>query len=102
MFIAILKKDYDTYGFIYYSYDAYQADTFSPEVDTVCLIPLKVSGKSYKERKEDLRDKAIEWSNNAGLYCDCSWGELAIIEEFFRKNAKRYGLLEEFKAEGIC
>jgi hypothetical protein len=61
----------------------------------------KVSGKTYTERKENLRDLAIEYSNNVGETC-LSYGELAEIGCFFEKNGKRYGLLKEFKENGIC
>lgn len=68
----------------------------------ICFIPLVVSGKTYAERKEDLRDKAIEWSNSVGSYPRWSYGELAIIEGFFETNGRRYGLLKEFQENCIC
>jgi len=68
----------------------------------ICFIPLIVSGKSYQERKADLKDKAIEWSNNQGNYPRWSYGELATIQDFFERNGKRYGLLKEFKENCIC
>jgi len=102
MFIAILKKDYDSYGCIYNSYEQFAKDTFSPDIDILSIIPLKVSGKTYQERKEDLRNKAVEWSNVGGLYCDCSWNEAAIISNFFETSGRRYGLLKEFQENGIC
>lgn len=68
----------------------------------VCYIPLVLSGKTYKERKEDLYNKAVEWSNNQGEYAAWSYGELAVIQGFFEKNGKRYGLLNEFRENAIC
>lgn len=68
----------------------------------VLFIPLIVSGKTYQERKADLQNKAIEWSNNQGTYATWSYGELAIIQGFFEKNAKRYGLLREFRENCVC
>lgn len=68
----------------------------------VLFIPLIVSGKTYQERKADLQNKAIEWSNNQGTYAAWSYGELATIQGFFEKNAKRYGLLREFRENCIC
>ena len=56
--------------------------------------------KNYKMLKEEARQKAIEWqldfANN-----NYSWGELAYYSNYFEKLAKRYGLIEEFKENGI-
>lgn len=68
----------------------------------ICFIPLIVSGKTYQERKADLQNKAIEWSNSVGSYPRWSYGELATIQDFFERNGKRYGLLKEFKENCIC
>ena len=68
----------------------------------VCFIPLIVSGKSYHERKADLKEKAIEWSNNQGSYPRWSYSELGEIQDFFERNGKRYGLLKEFRENAIC
>lgn len=63
-------------------------------------IPLTVCGKSYKERRNDLQNKAIEWSFASGAAC-WSYSELADIAEFFERNGKRYGLTREFRENGI-
>lgn len=63
-------------------------------------IPLTVCGKSYEERQNDLQNKAIEWSFASGAAC-WSYGELADIQEFFERNGKRYGLIREFRENGI-
>lgn len=63
-------------------------------------IPLTVCGKSYEERQNDLQNKAIEWSFASGAAC-WSYGELADIQEFFERNGKKYGLLREFRENGI-
>lgn len=56
---------------------------------------------SYRENKERIRQKAIEWQLD---FCNhnYSWGELAEWQEYFYKMGKRYGLLKEFKENGIC
>lgn len=55
----------------------------------------------YAEGKERARNEAIEWqyrfSDN-----DYSWGEILYWESYFRKKGKRYGLLREFRENGIC
>lgn len=63
-------------------------------------IPLTVCGKSYEERQNDLQNKAIEWSFASGA-ASWSYGELADIQEFFERNGKRYGLIREFRENGI-
>ena len=68
----------------------------------ICYIPLTVSGRTYQERKNDLRNKAIEWSNNQGEYAAWSYGELADIGSFFETNGRRCGLLTEFRENAIC
>ena len=71
------------------------------EKHVICFIPLIVSGKTYAERKADLHNKAVEWSNTQGNYGAWSYGELAEVQEFFEKNGKRYGLLAEFRENAI-
>ena len=88
---------------IYYSWDAYYKDTFSPNCKEIFLMDMsKVSGKTYTEKKARLEDKAIEYSNMMGEIYPISWGEIAEIEGFFRTYGKRYGCLREFKENAIC
>ena len=86
---------------LYDNWRDWHTDTFSPVTEIKTMILFKVSGKTYAERKENLRDLAIEFSNNVGETC-LSYGELMEIGNFFEKNGKRYGLLREFKENGIC
>jgi hypothetical protein len=64
-------------------------------------IPLVITGRCYQDRKEDIRNKAIEYQNTYYDFCDYSYGELSIINEFFEKAGRRYGLLNEFTTNGI-
>lgn len=64
-------------------------------------IPLTVSGKSYTNRKNDLREKAIEYQNSWYDFCGFSYGEIATISDFFVNNGRKYGLTKEFKENGI-
>ena len=54
----------------------------------------------YTRAKENARQKAIDWQteyyNN-----NYSYGELAAFTEYFTKLAKRYGLMTEFRENGI-
>ena len=56
--------------------------------------------KTYQERKEEAREQAIIWQLEASEKC-LSYAELAEAGEHFAKLAKRYGLIKEFKENGI-
>ena len=64
-------------------------------------IPLVISGSNYQDRKEDVRNKAIEYQRTFYDFCNYSYGELAAITGFFETFGRRYGLITEFKNEGI-
>lgn len=87
---------------LYYGSEGLQLffkDTFRPGSE-VCLIGLGgLKGKSYKEKKEAARNKAIEYSLN--IYPGLSWGECSEIQSYFENIGKRYGLLKEFRANAI-
>lgn len=54
----------------------------------------------YQRAKERARNKAVKWQN--GFYDhNYSYGELAYYGEYFSRLAKRYGLVREFKENGI-
>lgn len=55
---------------------------------------------NYQERKEKARNKAIEWQTTTSSEA-MSWGEVASWSNYFYKLAKRYGLIKEFKENGI-
>ncbi len=52
----------------------------------------------YQDRKEIARAEAITYTYSDEAY---SYGELADIQEYFRKMARRYGLTREFAENGI-
>lgn len=54
----------------------------------------------YQIEKEKVRQKAIEWQHNFNNK-SISFEELACIGEHLEKLARRYGLIEEFKENGI-
>lgn len=49
---------------------------------------------------EEAREHAIEWQHWAGEQ-NLSYGELAEWQAHFEKLANRFGLMEEFKENGI-
>lgn len=54
----------------------------------------------YQYYKEKYRQEAIEWQLDFGNH-NYSWGELAYWGDYFYEKGKRYGLLKEFKENGI-
>lgn len=100
--LAVYKRNEEYDGGIFGSWESYHKYTFSPEIETVFCYDFTTSGKTYADRKEFVREYAIEWSNVSGLgYC-WSYGELDIIESEFRRLGKQYGLLREFQNNCIC
>ena len=59
----------------------------------------RLTGKTYKEKAAEITQKAIDYQgvDVGGL----SWGEVAEISAYFETYGKRYGLLKEFKENGI-
>ena len=56
--------------------------------------------KTYQQRKESARSEAIE-HQHAMQGGDISWNEYIYITSYFYKLGKRYGLIKEFKENGI-
>ena len=54
----------------------------------------------YQKNKERVRNEAIKYANSFAEH-DCSYGELADNQGYFEKLGRRYGLLREFKENGI-
>lgn len=56
--------------------------------------------KSYKEMKDIARNQAIEWQATFAQQ-NYSYGELADWAEHFERLGRRFGLLAEFRENGI-
>ena len=56
---------------------------------------------TYKEQKQKARELAQTWQFNFANN-NYDWLELANWGEHFTKLGKRYGLLKEFRENGIC
>lgn len=67
-------------------------------------LPFQIDGKTYQERKESLRDLAIEYQyrNDGDTDIQLSYGELADASDFFERMGRKYGLLREFRENCIC
>lgn len=55
----------------------------------------------YQIEKGKARQKAMDWQNDFASH-SYYWSELAEWTQYFEKLGKRYGLLTEFRTEGIC
>ena len=62
---------------------------------------MKNTKPTYEAKKGRARQEAIDWQND---FCnhDYTYGELAEFGYYFEKLGKRYGLLKEFRENGIC
>ena len=54
----------------------------------------------YHQAKNKIRDLAIDWQLDFDNH-SYSWAELSQWQEFFSTKAKRYGLVREFRENGI-
>ena len=55
----------------------------------------------YAEMKNRIRNEAIDFQLDVDNHC-YSYGELAAFGSYFEEMGKRYGLLREFRENGIC
>lgn len=59
-----------------------------------------INKTKYQDGKAKAIDEAIDWQREASEKC-LSYGELYEAGEYFTRLAKRYGLIKEFKENGI-
>ena len=55
---------------------------------------------TYSETKAKLREEAVEWQCDFSKH-NYSYGELAEMQAYFEKEGKKYGLMKEFRENGI-
>ena len=54
----------------------------------------------YQKKKQQLRAEAIQYQiDNANN--SLSWGDIVSAQDYFNTFARQYGLIREFKREGI-
>lgn len=61
----------------------------------------KAHPKGYRPTQEAIREIAVDWSWS-GAEFEYSYQDLIEWQEFFHEYGKKYGLLREFKENGIC
>ena len=54
----------------------------------------------YREMQEKTRQEAIEWQLDFEKQDYC-WGELQVYQQYFENKARKYGLVKEFRENGI-
>ena len=94
------KENFNLYYNCIEGWDLFHSDTFSPETKNIKILQFKINGKNYQERKENLKDLAIDYQLNFSTL-SWSYGEIATIQDYFYTNARRYGLIKEFKENCI-
>ena len=55
---------------------------------------------NYREKKAKATEEAIRWQADFAGH-NYSYGELAHFSDYFETKARRYGLVKEFKENGI-
>jgi hypothetical protein len=103
-YLGSYEKDGKRESWIYYGNEGIQLfikETFNPLVEVtsqlICLNPI---GKSYQDRKEQVREIVYQ-AMDVNEYPGLSYGEYAELNNIFSRLAKRYGLIREFKSEGL-
>ena len=56
---------------------------------------------TYQRKKAQAREIAIEWQLNDGCNVQYSFKGWAMLGDYFNKLGKRFGLLREFRENGI-
>ena len=84
---------------MYYCWGDVHRATFSPDIETVAILEFKTHGKTYAERRENLRALAVDFSN--ACTGDLYYTDVENIITWFEKSAARYGLVREFKENGL-
>ena len=103
MFYAVYRLNGQQHARLYFSWRLYHADTFSPEAECLLLIPFRIAGKTYAEKKESVYDQALAFQSIfADFGCDVSYDELLMMQNWFDKMGRRFGLIREFRENCIA
>ncbi len=102
-----IKRDIQSWKRHYVVVDKYTDDDGDVELTVRCKtyaeedIMKKKDKEYYRRMKRRARDTALCWQEKF-RDSSMSWGELAEAQNYFEKLGKRYGLLAEFRENGIC
>lgn len=56
---------------------------------------------TYRDKQQAARNKAIDWQSKAATK-DYSYSELAEWQSYFEQLGRKYGVLREYRSNGIC
>lgn len=99
--IAIYYSQELDKGGVAHTYDTLWSETFAPVDWDIVILDRLIACDTYKLAKEIVRGQAIRYSNIQGNV-PMAWSEVAEIGNWFEKYGRRYGLLTEFRENGIC
>lgn len=99
MYYAKYWQGGETRSVLYDNKTAFMRDTYCPEHEIIEQVDFRIHGNTFAKRKQDAHGLAVEWS-----YCDpvFSWNEMSWVTSYFEKIGRRYGLLREFRENGLC
>lgn len=100
MILAIVNIDNDDKMRVYYSYEELHKDLYCPDDSLVWATDFKIKGKTYAERKQFARDIGVTISNNREIE-EITHIDAMNIAENLDNLAKRYGLIKEFRENGL-
>ena len=86
---------------LYHDWREYHADTFCPDVKVLGMVEFRNHGRGYHDRKDHIRETAIKMAGIISEAQDVSWSELNEMTWWLEKYARRYGLLKEFRENGV-
>lgn len=85
---------------LFYNEFTYKLFISKNNIHVLDTLVLELSGNDYKSRKRSLQDLAGNFYIMT-IDASISWLELSIIQNWFYGKAKKYGLVSEFKENGI-
>lgn len=105
MVYAVIKEENgDTYGMEYRDFEVFIRETFSPLYTVLFFCDMskkRALGKDRATKKEVARAFACIWQDVTTHY-QPSYYELALVGDYFATLGRKYGLLREFRENGIC
>lgn len=65
------------------------------------LTGKKIPARTYREKQETARELAIEFQNSFSDGCIYFWSDLSEYQDFFETIGRKYGLIREYRENGI-
>lgn len=96
----VVVKDGEVKSKLYHDWNECYRDTFSPS-EVLGFVSYIVRGKTYDQKKECVRDIAKDTQILISHAQDISREDLYEIKAWFEKMGRRFGLLKDFRENGI-